>query len=109
MAGKNRRGDRGALHTASRFPAWAKTLVATLVSLPCVATEEGKRWVLDVLLAVADRLQKLWGLQPVEPLEIQTRRVRQRREVGVASGDIEDDRRARAWNSGDQSEGEDQG
>ena len=108
MAGKHRRGNRGALPATSRFPAWAKALVTTLVSLPCVATEEGKRWVLDVLQAVAVHLQQLWGLPPVEPRETPSRRVCQRRGLGAASGDIEEDRRARAWNSGDRSEGEDQ-
>ena len=108
MAGKNRRGNRGALLTASRFPAWAKTLITTLVALPSAGTEAGKRWIIEVLEAVAAHLQGLWNLQPLDPLELDLRRVRLRLESGHPSGDIEDDRRTRP-RSPYESEGEDEG
>ena len=106
MAGKHRRGNRGALPATSRFPAWAKTLISTLVGLPSASSEAGKRWILEVLEAVVAHLQGLWNLQPLDPLEVELQRVRPHLTFVDSGSDIQDDRRKRPRVSYE-SEGED--
>ena len=78
------------------------------MALPSAGTEAGKRWIIEVLEAVAAHLQGLWNLEPLDPLGLGLRRERLRLESEHPSGDIEDDRRKRPRYPYE-SEGEDEG